>query len=149
MKSEVADRLILQPRPLPRSGKAAIGLLVLLGLIALPSGWALMAPPRGNNPLGMPLGLLKGTPFSSYFIPGLILFGLFGVGSLAAALVGLLRHWSAPYLTFAVGVGQMIWISVEWLLLPYFHPLQPTMFTYGGAMALLSYFWRRADRRAA
>jgi hypothetical protein len=137
-----------RPRSLPIVAKVTIGLLVLLGLVALPSGWTLMTPAPGEAPMGMPLEWLEGSPFSSYFIPGLLLFGVFGVGSLVAAGVGALRHAAGPYLAFAIGAGQMIWITVQVMLLSsaglFF--LQPLLFTYGAVIALLSYLWWRRMR---
>lgn len=134
----------------PAVAKVAIVLEVLLGIAAIGGGWGLMNPASDGSALGMPVEWLRGTPFASWLIPGLLLFGVFGVGSLVAALAGLLRHWSAPYLAFAVGLGQVIWIVVEAILLRHvgFHPLQPTMLIWGGLIAALAYFWwRRAPQR--
>jgi hypothetical protein len=147
--SDRALRAHAYRRPsLPIVAKVTIGLLVLLGLVALPSGWILMTPAPGEVPMGMPLEWLEGSPFSSYFIPGLLLFGVFGVGSLVAAWVGARRHPAGPYLAFAIGAGHMIWIAVQVVMVSsagiFF--LQPTLFTYGAVIALLSYLWRRKVR---
>jgi hypothetical protein len=141
---------------LPIVAKVTIGLLVLLGLVALPSGWTLMTPAPGEAPMGLALERLEGSPFSTYFIPGLLLFGVFGVGSLVAAWAGATRRAAGPYLAFAIGVGQMIWITVQVLMLsaaevPAGTPggvffLQPALFTYGAVIALLSYLWWRKTR---
>ena len=145
--------MLLDTRPvrLTWPAKIALVLLVFLGVTALPGGWALMTPPPGEGTLGMPLAWLEGSPFTSYFVPGLLLFGVFGVGSLVAAAAGLLRHWTAPYLAFAIGAGQMIWISVQVFIMSkagiFF--LQPALFTFGATLALLVFFWWRATRRPA
>jgi hypothetical protein len=141
---------------LPNVAKVTIGLLVLLGLVALPSGWILMTPAPGEAPMGLPLERLESSPFSTYFIPGLLLFTVFGIGSLVAAWFGARRSPAGPYLAFAIGVGQMIWISVQVLMLsaaavPADAPggvsfLQPALFTYGAVTALLSYLWWRKVR---
>jgi len=68
---------------------------VLLGVGAVGGGVALMLGPRGEI-MPLPLSALKGSPFDTYFVPGLILFGVLGLGSLAAALLVWLRHPLAP-----------------------------------------------------
>src|SRR5664279_5996482 len=97
----------------PRSGfaKAAIVLEVLLGVGAVGGGVALMLGPRGEI-MPLPLSALKGSPFDTYFVPGLILFGVLGLGSLAAALLVWLRHPLAPATTTVVGVVLLIWICL-------------------------------------
>ena len=39
-------------------------------------------------------------------MPGLILGGLFGVGSLIVAMMGLRHHPLAPFLAFGIGCAQ-------------------------------------------
>ena len=57
------------------------------------------------------MAILAGSlSFSDFLVPGLILGGLFGVGSLVIAAIGLRRNPLAPFLAFAIGCGQMIWI---------------------------------------
>ncbi len=71
------------PRPeLHVAGLTAVAGLIILGLGALAGGLALVTAPDGSN-MGFDVGLLAGSPFDDYLIPGLILGGLFGVGSLA------------------------------------------------------------------
>jgi hypothetical protein len=86
-------------------------------------------------------GLLDGSPFSDYLIPGMILGGLFGVGSLGAAAIGLLQWRSAPLLAFVIGCGQMIWIVVELAIIKEVSFLHPAMFGIGLVIAVASAFW--------
>ena len=73
------------PRPeLHLAGKACVALLVLLGLGALAGGIALMAAPDGSV-MHFSVALLAGSPFADFTIPGLILGGLFGIGSFVVA----------------------------------------------------------------
>jgi hypothetical protein len=127
----------------------ALALLAFLGAGALFGGWALATAAPGEDPIGMPLAWLAGTPFSSYLIPGILLFSVFGVGSCVAIVAGLLRHWTAPYLAFLVGVGQMIWIVVEAAIMWHvgMHPFQPTMFACGAVIAAAAFAWGRAVSR--
>jgi hypothetical protein len=127
----------------PRNGVAggiAIAGLLLLGIGALAGGIALASRPDGSV-MQFDVGLLAGSPFPDYFVPGLILGGLFGVGSLAVAVIGL-RHWLvAPFLAFAIGCAQMIWIVVELAIIHEFSFLHPTMFGIGTVIALASVRW--------
>jgi hypothetical protein len=127
----------------PARGKArriAIGMLILLGFGALAGGIALVTKPDGSN-MQFSVGLLAGSPFSDFLIPGLILGGLFGLGSFAVAVMGL-RNWRiAPFLAFAIGGAQMIWITVELIVIKELSFLHPTFFCVGLAIATASVFW--------
>lgn len=52
----------------------------LLGITAIPSGALMVADPSGSL-MGLDVRWLAGTPFRDYFIPGLILLGVLGIGS--------------------------------------------------------------------
>ena len=138
-RSAAADRSI--PRPvMDRAGKTAVALLVLLGIGAIAGGIALMSKPDGSV-MQFPLSLLAGSPFTDYFFPGLILGGFFGVGSFIVAAIGL-RSWPiAPFIAFAIGCGQMIWIVVEFAIIKELSFLHPTMFAVGLGIALASVRW--------
>jgi hypothetical protein len=85
--------------------------------------------------------LLAGSPFPDFFVPGLILGGVFGVGSVVAAVLGLRRWRVAPFLAFAVGCGQMIWITVELAIIKELSLLHPTFFGLGLVIAVASVLW--------
>lgn len=59
--------------------------LVFQGLSGLYGGGALVWDPSGAL-LQMPLDLLEGSPFTTYRIPGLILFAVLGIGPLVVAV---------------------------------------------------------------
>jgi hypothetical protein len=91
--------------------KAALALDVLLSVGALAGGAALMLGPRGEI-LPLPLSALKGSPFDTYFVPGLILFGVLGTGPLFAARLVWLRNRLAPPATVLVGIVLLVWLAV-------------------------------------
>jgi hypothetical protein len=129
------------PRPLlDRAGRTAITFLVLLGIGALAGGIALASRPDGSV-MHFDLKLLAGSPFSDYFIPGLFLGGVFGVGSLVVAVMGLRRSRLAPFLAFAIGCAQMAWIVIELIIIREFSFLHPTMFGVGLVIALAAVPW--------
>ena len=132
--------------PRSRFAKAAIALEVLLGVGALGGGGALMLGPRGEI-MPLPLSALKGSPFDTYFVPGLILFGVLGLGSLAAAFLVWLRHPLAPATTTVVGVVLLIWIAVEIAIIGYSNdpPLQPIYLLLGAVITVVGLGWLRAS----
>lgn len=129
------------PRPeLGLAGKVTIAGLVLLGIGALAGGIALVTAPDGSN-MGFDVALLAGTPFSDYVVPGLILGGLFGIGSLVVAGMGLRRSRLAPFLAFAIGCAQMIWIVVELAIIEELSLLHPLFFGIGLFIAIAAVSW--------
>ena len=127
-------------------GLIEITLLALLAVGAFFGGWELMHPAADGSAMEMPLAYLQNSPFTSYFIPGVLLFTVFGVGSVVTVVAGLARHWTAPYLAFAIGIGQVIWITVELAMIQVVHPIMhPLLFGIGAAVALLAYLWHRSN----
>ena len=136
------------PRPqLHAPGKLAVGFLLLLGLGALAGGAVLVSQPDGSG-MQFSTAILAGSPFHDFLVPGLILGGLFGVGSFAVAVMGLRSHVLAPFLAFAIGCAQMIWIVVELAIIGEFSFLHPTMFIVGLVIAAASVPWGLPTFRA-
>lgn len=129
------------PRPeLGLAGKISIAFLILLGIGALAGGIALAIRPDGSV-MHFDVGLLAGSPFADYFVPGLILAGLFGIGSLVVAAMGLRRSRLAPFLAFAIGVAQMTWIVVELAIIKEVSFLHPVCFGIGFVIAVSAVAW--------
>ena len=121
-----------------------IALLGLLAVGALAGGGALFLAPDGRL-MGMPLALLQGTPFTSYAIPGALLFTCVGVYPLAVAYSLWARpgwrwpdtfnpfkrfHWALAA-SLAAGVIDVIWISVQIILVGYQGLIQSFYFVWG------------------
>ena len=137
----IARPVTVIPRPELRAAAwICIGVLVLLGLGALGGAAFLVTDPDGTS-MGWTVAMLAGSPFPDFLIPGLILGGLFGVGSLAVVAMGLARWRSAPFLAFAIGVGQMIWITVELAIIGQFSFLHPACFGMGLVIAATAFRW--------
>ena len=128
--------------PLSRVAKGALALEVVLSIGALGGGLILMLAPRGEI-LPLPLSALAGSPFDTYFVPGLILFGVLGFGPLIAARLAWLRHPLAPTSAFVVGAGLLIWVSVEIAIIGYSNepPLQAIYGILGVAIVLVAIRW--------
>ena len=138
------------PTRAERAGRGvAITFLVLLGLGALAGGIALVSAPDGSA-MGFRTSLLAGSPFPDYLVPGLVLGGLFGIGSLAAAWLGWRRHPVAPFLAFAIGSAQMIWIIVQLAIIgtENLSFLHPAMFLVGLIIAVAAVPWGLPALRA-
>jgi hypothetical protein len=129
------------PRPeLHLAGKVCLTFLGLLGLGALAGGIALVAKPDGSV-MQFPVALLAGSPFADYLVPGLILGGIFGLGSFVVVGLGLARQRVAPFLAFAIGCGQMIWIVVELAIIKELSFLHPVCFGIGLVVATSAAVW--------
>lgn len=118
-------------------------LLTFLALGALAGGGMLILIPDGSS-LGMGANWLDDSPFTSYFIPGLILFTTAGLFPFFA-LIGLVfkpdwkwanllniysdRHWAWTYAIYS-GIMVIIWITVQQIMTQYFW-LQPVMIFTG------------------
>jgi hypothetical protein len=134
-------------RSLSRFAKAAVCLEVFLSIGALGGGSALMLGPRGEI-IPLPVSALKGSPFETYFAPGLILFCALGLGPLAAAELARRRHPLAPIAALAVGVALLIWMAVEVAIVGYGNrpPLQPFYFLLGAVITGVGLGWRIRER---
>jgi hypothetical protein len=128
--------------PLNRVAKATLVLEVLLSVGALGGGLVLMIAPRGEI-MPLPLAALAGSPFETYFVPGLILFTIIGLGPLVAAVLTWARHPVAPFLAVVVGAGLLVWVAVEVAIIGYSNepPLQAIYAILGVAMLLLAVRW--------
>ena len=132
-----------RPRqPLSRVAKGALALEVLLSIGALGGGLVLMVAPSGEI-MPLPLSALAGSPFDTYFVPGLILFGVLGLGPLIAARLAWLQDPLAPTAAFVVGAGLLIWVAVEVAIIGYSNepPLQAIYGILGVAISLVAFRW--------
>lgn len=126
-------------------------LLVFLGLGAIGGGGALVISPEGEL-LGMPLSLLEHSPFSSFLVPGIILFAVLGIAPLLVA-IALVRkpeyrfaerfnacadmHWAWAYCLY-IAFALMIWIQVQMVFLRAVHWLHTLYMFFGLAILLVA-----------
>lgn len=107
-----------------------------VGVGALAGGGAAMLNPR--NPLGIPPESLEGSPFTTYLIPGIILFALIGLGNVLALALSLRYPKTQAYSGCTMGGALMIWIFVQCIMLRSIVFLHVFFFAVGGVMVLLS-----------
>ena len=134
-------------QPFGGLGWTAIDLQVFLAFGALGGGLALMLGPRGEI-LPLPVAALAGSPFASYFGPGLILFCVLGCGPLVTAWLGWRRHRQGPLLAIGVGAALLVWLAVEIGIVGYSNrpPLQAIYLGLGVVMVVVGAAWMRPSR---
>ena len=125
-----------------RLAVASIVFEVVLGIGALGGGLVLMVAPRGEI-MPLPLSALAGSPFETYFGPGMILCTVLGLGPLIAARLAWIRHPLAPLAAFVVGAALLIWIAVEIAIIGYSNepPLQAIYLALGVAITVVALGW--------
>jgi hypothetical protein len=133
-------------QPLSRVAKVALVLEVLMSIGALGGGLILMIAPRGEI-MPLPLAALAGSPFETYFVPGLILFSVIGLGPLVAGGLIWTRHPLAPVAALIVGAGLIVWVAVEVAIIGYSNepPLQAIYGILGVAILLVGLRWSVAS----
>jgi hypothetical protein len=108
----------------------------MTGLSAVIAGAFLAGEPKNGGPLEFQAEWLDGSPFSDYFIPGVVL-GLLGLAMLGAAYSQVARLTFAPHLTLLCGVALDIWIVVQMTIVP-FTVMQPGTLAVGALMVALA-----------
>ena len=102
-------------------------LLAFLGFSAIGGGGALIVSPSGKLMGGLPLSILEHSPFTNFFVPGIILFLVLGLtpSLLVYALLKKPANKFAEYFNFFkdmywawsfsiyVAFALIIWIQVE------------------------------------
>lgn len=114
--------------------KLLIILHFFIGVGAIFGGGMGMIHP--NNPMGISNDLLKGSPFTNYFYPSLILFAVIGLGNVMAGLIVRLRTKYQGYISGVFGGALVIWIVVQVLIIGSIHPLHAIYFALGVATVL-------------
>ena len=113
-----------------RLGIYLCGLQIFIGVGAIAGGIGLVADPQGHN-VGMSLEALRGSPFSDYFIPGLVLLTVNGIGHLVGAWLSVKKNRFAGKAGVGLGVFLMCWIIAQVYWIGYLHWLQPLYFGLG------------------
>lgn len=125
--------------------KVSLILHVIIGVGALFGGSLAMRSPE--SPMGINSSALPNMPFDSFFIPGLILFVVIGLGNLAAAAFNWRKSDLAAYATGVTGGALVVWIVVQCYMLEMIAPLHVIFFALGAVQGLIAlYQLYREDR---
>ena len=87
---------------------------------------------------GVPLELLDGSPFRTYFFPSLILLVVVGGSLLLAAIAVLARSRLAKPSALAAGAILLVWIAVQVGIIGYVSWMQPVTAIAGLIVLLLA-----------
>lgn len=121
---------------------AAVILLLFNGIGALYGGLSFMLHPDGSG-LGMSAGYLRYSPFSDFFVPGLILFICNGVYSLGAVTLVVISHRYAAWAVLLQGTILVGWIVVQMLMVRDFQELHAVMLGTGMLLIALGVGMRK------
>ena len=109
----------------------SLGVLqAFIGVTAAAGGFGLVSDPSGAK-MNISLEWLNNTPFVNYFIPGLVLLAVNGVGNVVASITTFLRNKHAAHLAAALGMFLVLYITIEVLTVGLRTPLQPLYFILG------------------
>jgi hypothetical protein len=122
---------------LPVSDHIVVWTLTVLAVFGALSALVGAVLALAANGAGVPLEYLKNGPFSSYFVPGLILGIVVGGTQLAAAIALLAKRDTALLLSAVAGFGMLIWIFVELAMIQQYSWLQAAYFILGGLELIL------------
>ena len=99
-------------------------LQAFIGLTAIIGGFRLVSNPNGA--LDFPIEWLSNSPFTNYFIPGLVLLIAIGFGNALAGIVTFLRKRHAGSIAAVLGTFLILYMIIEvWFvgLRNFFQPL--------------------------
>lgn len=114
-------------------------LLVLVAINAFGGGYYGMAGAEG-----VPIEWLEGSPFTSYFIPSLILFIGIGGWTLFTSIAVFRKTKFARTAAFISGVIIIVWLSVQIFFIGYVSWMQPV--TGIAAFLILFLAWQLSPR---
>jgi hypothetical protein len=104
----------------------SILLLLINGIAAIAAGHSFIADPSGAG-IGMTTDYLVHSPFSDFFIPGIILYIMNGILSIVVAIMVLIESRYYPFLIVLQGAVLSGWIIIQLAMLRFFHPLHLIM----------------------
>lgn len=100
---------------------------VFVAVGALPAGWSMITTPDGSG-LGMSTELLAGSPFTDFFIPGILLFAGNGLLQVLGAVFSFGKSKYAGILGIGLGLFLLVWILVQVYYMGFTFFLQPLFF---------------------
>jgi hypothetical protein len=105
-------------------------LQLFVGMGAIAGGLPMLQHPEGS-PNGLSIEALANTPFTNYFIPGILLFSVIGMGSLIASYFSLKFKKDAGLLGVIFGSALIIWILFQLYFLGFASWLQALYIVLG------------------
>jgi hypothetical protein len=111
----------------------SIFLLFLTGINAIIAGLLFIIDPSGQK-MGMSTSYLSHSPFSTFIIPGIILFVVNGLLNIVVAIYCLNKYKYYPILIIIQGLMLSGWIIIQVLLVKDFNTLHLIMLSIGAIL---------------
>jgi hypothetical protein len=108
---------------------------VFIGVTAVAGGFRLASNPSGT--LDVPIEWLSNSPFTNYFIPGMVLLIVIGFGNALASMVTFLRKRYTGSTAAALGIFLILYMTIEVWFIDLRNFLQPLYFVLGVTELLL------------
>ena len=110
----------------------------LVGIMAIPAGFSFILQPDGTG-LGMSTGVLEGSPFSDFLIPGIFLVFFNGVFHIIGSVLTYKGVKISSIVGLGLGIYLALWICIQVYFIGLSHFLQP-LFLFVALMEIfLSY----------
>ena len=110
-------------------------LQALIGLTAIAGGFRLISNPNGIP--DFPIEWLSNSPFNNYFIPGLVLLIVIGLGNVLAGTVTFLRKRYSGSIAIVFGIFLILYMATEVWFVGLRNFLQPLYFILGVIVLIL------------
>jgi hypothetical protein len=136
------SRLETVPMKSKRIATGLGSLQLFVGVGAVGGGLALILEPSGAK-LGIPQNLLENSPFSTYLVPGVVLFAVNGFGSLAGAAATFMRCRYSGEAAVALGAVLVSWIMLQVYWIAAFHWIHALYLGLGVAELILGLMQKR------
>ena len=114
----------------------AIVLMMATALNALAAGYSFMVDPSGAG-LGMSTSFIQNSPFTDFFIPGIILFIFNGLTNIVTSIIAIRKGKDYSLLISLQGLILLGWIIIQLTMVEIFHPLHLIMGIIGACLIII------------
>jgi len=109
-----------------------------VGIGGMFGGIGIIIDPSGEG-YGVSVDLLKNSPFNDFFIPGLFLFFIIGIGDIIVSIFAYKKHKYLVYLSGLMGGVLMTWIVIQCIMIETVAALHVIFFLLGLIEVLLAF----------
>ena len=106
-----------------------------IGITAIAGGFRLVSNPNGTSDI--PIEWLNSSPFTNYFIPGLVLLIVIGFGNVLGGIFSFLSKRYAGGLAAMLGTFLILFMTIEVWFIGLRNFLQPLYFILGAIVLVL------------
>lgn len=114
------------------------GIQLFISLGALGAGWLMLTHPSGSIN-GMSVEILADSPFSDFFIPGMVLFVVNGLGNLLGAFLAFNKKAAAGNVAILLGMLLIGWLGFQVFWIGFYPIIQSLYMFLGFSEMVLGY----------